>query len=29
MISALGDALSDEARAQLIARVRELGGGVV
>ena len=29
LISALGDALSDEARAQLVARVRELGGGVV
>jgi hypothetical protein len=29
VVAAVGDVLSDEARAQLVARVRELGGGVV
>ncbi len=29
VLAAVGDALSDEARAQLVARVRELGGGAV
>ena len=29
VLAAVGDVLSDEARAQLVARVRELGGGVV